>query len=99
MDSPCFTPFTTLSATILFSNAAKIRLTDEFKDAETDEGITEAVKSEQDYIKALAEAGKVKGMGPSKSEPNSEKSHKELVGSFKRFGMSDKDAEVAATGR
>jgi len=80
-------------------DAAKVRLVESFKDAETDEGVAEAVKSEQDYITELAEAGKVKGMGASKTEPNPEEDHKALVESFKRSGMSDAEAEIAAAGR
>ncbi|GAH16106.1 unnamed protein product, partial [marine sediment metagenome] len=40
-------------------DAAKERLTERFKDAETAEGIEEAIKSEIDYIAKLSEAGKV----------------------------------------
>jgi len=77
--------------------AAKTRILERFKDAETADGIAEAIKAEADYIMALKESGKVKDMGGSK--PDSEVNHKELVESFKRTGMSDKQAEIAATGR
>ncbi len=78
-------------------DAAKTRLLERFKDAETADGIVEAIKAEADYIAALKESGKVKGMGG--QQPNSEVAHKELVESFKRTGMSEKAAEIAATGR
>ncbi|MBU2072791.1 MAG: hypothetical protein KKA68_21360, partial [Gammaproteobacteria bacterium] len=77
-------------------DAAKAKLTERFKDAEAADGIAEAIKAEQDYIKAITEAGKVKGMGDSK--PNAEASHKALVESFKRLGLDDKQAEIAAKG-
>ena len=80
-------------------DAARARLLESFKDAESDKGIASAIKGEQDYIAALAEAGKVKGMGPSGSEADPAKAHKELVESFKRTGMSDKEAEIAASAR
>ncbi len=46
--------------------AAKERLIERFKDAESADDIAEAIKSEVDYITKLAEAGKVKGLGPTK---------------------------------
>jgi len=78
-------------------DAAKARLTNQFKDAEKADGVAEAIKAESEYINALKEAGKVKGMGANK--PDTEADHKALVESFKRTGMSDKDAELAAKGR
>ncbi len=78
-------------------DAAKTKLTERFKDAESDTGVAEAIKAEGDYIKALAEAGEVRGFGNSK--PNPEADHKALVESFKRTGMSDKEAEIAAGAR
>uniref|UniRef100_A0A6M3KLC5 Uncharacterized protein n=1 Tax=viral metagenome TaxID=1070528 RepID=A0A6M3KLC5_9ZZZZ len=77
--------------------AAKVKLLERFRDAETDTGVAEAVKSESDYIAVLAEAGKVKGMGPDKVDPEAD--HKALVEAFKRTGMSDKSAEIAAGAR
>jgi len=85
--------------------AAKERLTERFKDAETADGIAEAIQSEVDYIARLSEAGKVKGFGGSK--PNTEKDKAALKESFKQGyiaqGKSDEEAEklaeIAATGR
>ena len=77
-------------------DAAKERLIERFKDAESADGIAEAITSEVDYIAKLSEAGKVKGMGETKVDP--EKDHKALVESFKGMGMSDEEAEIAAKG-
>lgn len=77
--------------------AAKRRLAEKFANAETADGITEAIKAEADYVNALKESGKVKDMGASKPDP--EKTHKELVESFKRLGMTDEQATTAAKGR
>jgi len=77
-------------------DAAKERLIERFKDAESAEGIEEAITSEVDYIAKLSEAGKVKGMGETKVNP--EKDHEALVESFKGLGMSDEEAEIAAKG-
>lgn len=75
-------------------DAAKAKLLERFKDAETDADIGEALKAETAYIAALSEAGKVKGMGNSKPDPEADK--KELKEAFKRTGMSEKEAEIAA---
>jgi len=64
-------------------DAAKERLIERYKDAETADGIEEAIQSEVDYIAKLAEAGKVKGMGSSKVDP--EKAKEELKESFKKL--------------
>uniref|UniRef100_A0A6M3MEB9 Uncharacterized protein n=2 Tax=viral metagenome TaxID=1070528 RepID=A0A6M3MEB9_9ZZZZ len=77
--------------------AAKKRLAEKFAGAESAEGIVEAVKAESDYVAALRESGKVTGMGGSKPDPEAD--HKALVEAFKRTGMSDKEAEIAAAGR
>lgn len=77
--------------------AARKKLTEKFAGAEKADGITEAIKAETDYITALKESGKVSGMGGSKPDP--EASHKALVESFKKAGLNDKAAEIAATGR
>ena len=42
---------------------ARVRLLEKFKDAETADGLEDAIKSEKDYVASLLEAGKVKGMG------------------------------------
>ena len=80
-------------------NAAKERLVERFKDAESAEGIEEAIKSEVDYIAKLSEAGKVKNLGGSK--PNPEKDTEGLRESFKKMHpeWSAEQVEVAVTGR
>jgi hypothetical protein len=75
-------------------DAAKTRISGRFSNAETADGIEEAIKDEIAYVKSLTESGKVKGLGnPPK---DAEKAHKELVESFKRLGLDDKQAEEAA---
>ena len=79
--------------------AARVRIAEKFKDAESAEGIDEAIKAEMDYITALKEAGKVKGMGGSQLNP--EKDKEALKESFKRMHpeYSDAQLEVAIRGR
>ena len=80
-------------------DAAKERLIERFKDAESAEGIEEAIQSEVDYIAKLSEAGKVKGMGASKTDP--EKDKEALKESFKKLHpeWTDDQIETAVTGR
>jgi len=80
-------------------NAAKERIIERFKDAESAEGIAEAIQSEVDYIAKLSEAGKVKGLGPTKTNP--EKDRAALKESFKRMHpeWDEKQLETAVTGR
>lgn len=52
---------------------SKARIADQFKDAESDKGLAEAIKKEQDYLASLNEAGAVKGMGPTKPDPEASK--------------------------
>lgn len=80
-------------------DAAKERLTERFRDAESADGIEEAIKSEVDYIAKLSESGKVKGLGGSK--PNPEKDREALKESFKKLnpGWTDAQVETAVTGR
>jgi len=77
-------------------DAAKERVIEKFKDAESAEGITEAIQSEKDYISKLTESSKVKGLGPVKVDPKA--SYEALVESFKKLGMTDGEAEIAAKG-
>ena len=79
--------------------AAKERLIERFKDAESTEGIEEAIKSEIDYIAKLSEAGKVKGLGPTKVDLDKDK--EALKESFKRTHpeWTDAQIEAAVTGR
>jgi len=80
-------------------NAAKERLIERFKDATSAEGIEEAIQSEKDYIARLSEAGKVKGLGGSK--PNPEKDKEALKESFKKMHpeWDEKTLETAVSGR
>ena len=80
-------------------NAAKERLVERFKDAESADGIAEAIQSEVDYIAKLSEAGKVKGMGATKSDPEKDKAA--LKESFKKLNpdWTDAQVETAVTGR
>jgi hypothetical protein len=77
--------------------AAKKRIAEKFAGVEVAEGITEAIKAEIDYVSALKETGKVKGMGATKSDPDADR--KALKESFKRLGMDDAQAETAVVGR
>lgn len=72
--------------------AAKARLLERFKDAESASEIEEAIMSEVDYIAKLAEAGKVKGLGGSK--PSSEEDKKALRESFKKMHPEYTDAQL-----
>ena len=79
--------------------AAKERLIERFKDAESADGVAEAIQSEVDYIAKLSEAGKVKGFGPTKEQ--GEKDTEALRESFKRSNpdWTDEQLDVAVTGR
>jgi len=86
-------------------DAAKERLIERFKDAESAEGIEEVIQSEVDYIAKLSEAGKVKGLGASKA--NTDKDKEALKESFKKSYIAqgeteeeaEKKAETAVSGR
>ncbi len=78
-------------------DAAKEVILKRFENAESAEGITEAIQAEKDYVATLTEGSKVKGLGVTKSDP--EKDHEALKESFKKLGMSDEEAETAAKGR
>ncbi len=86
-------------------DAAKEVILKRFENAESADGIAEAIQSEIDYIAKLSEAGKVKGLGPSKED--TEKGKEALKESFKKDylaeGKSEKEAErlaeIAAAGR
>lgn len=79
--------------------AAKERLIERYKDAETADGIADVIQSEVDYIAKLSEAGKVKGMGVTKSDPAKDK--EALRESFKKFHpeWTEAQIETAVTGR
>lgn len=79
-------------------DAAKERILDSFKDAESADGIEEAITTEKDYIAKLAEAGKVKGLG--RTQADSDKDKEALKESFKKSyiaqGETEEDAEKLA---
>ncbi|MBU0822351.1 MAG: hypothetical protein KKC24_26235 [Gammaproteobacteria bacterium] len=79
--------------------AAKARLIERFKDAETADGIEEAIQSEVDYIAKLSEAGKVKNLGP--THVDTEKDREALKESFKKLHpeWNEKTLETAVSGR
>ena len=81
--------------------AAKERLIERYKDAETADGIVEAIQSEVDYIAKLSEAGKVKGLGSSKEIPDAEKAKEALKEACKALNPDYTDAQVETfvTGR
>ena len=80
-------------------DAAKEVLILRFKDAETADGITEAIRAEVDYIAKLSESVKVKGMGP--SQPATEADKKTLRESIKRANpeYTDGQLEIACNPR
>ena len=79
-------------------DAAKERILDSFKDAESANGIEEAITKEKDYIAKLSETGKVKGLGHSQAD--SDKDKEALKESFKKTylaqGETEEDAEKLA---
>jgi len=80
-------------------DAAKERLGEKFKEAESADGIEEAIKAETDYVNALKESSKPKGMGG--STPDAEKSKEALRESFKRLNpeWTDEQLDEAVEGR
>lgn len=76
---------------------SKAKLVEKFKLAESAEGVTDAIKAETDYVNALKEAGKPKNLGG--TQPDKDKSRKDLKEAFMRTGMSEKDAEIATNVR
>ncbi len=79
-------------------DAAKTRILERFKEAESTDGVEDAIKSEREYIATLTEAGKVKNLGPNPPDDPA-KSKQELKEAFMRTGMSEQEAEIAANGR
>ncbi len=63
--------------------AAKEVLIKRFENAESADGIEEAIQSEVDYIAKLSESVRVRGLGPSK--PDTEKDREALKESFKKL--------------
>lgn len=80
-------------------DAAKERLVKTFAEAESADGIAEAIQSEVDYIAKLAEAGKVKNLGP--SQPPTDQEEQALREAIKRTNPEYTDAqlEAAVSGR
>ncbi len=80
-------------------DAAKERILGTFKDAESADGIEEAIQSEVDYIAKLSESVKVRGLGPSK--PDTEKDREALKESFKKLHpeWTEAQVETAVAGR
>lgn len=78
---------------------SKVRLVERFKGVEKADGLTEAIKAEGDYVAALTESGKVKGMGG--HQPDTATSKAALKESIKRYHpeWTDAQVETAATGR
>ena len=71
---------------------AKTRILERFKDAVNSDGLAEAIKAETDYIAAITEAGKVKGMGGGKPDP--EANQKSMRESWKRMHPEYTDAQL-----
>jgi len=79
----------------------------QLKDGKLDEAafgpiVTEAIKTETDYVAKLTESGKVKGMGGSStggSETLTEAALKERTEMYIDLGMTKEAAEIAAKGR
>ncbi len=78
-------------------DAAKVRLLERFKDAEKADDITEAIKAEVDYIAALKESVKPRNLG--NNPPGTPVTKEQLKESFRKLGMSEKEAEIAANAR
>lgn len=78
---------------------AKERLTEKFKDAESADGITEAITAETEYVNSLKEASKPKDLGG--SQPNPEDTKKALRESFKKLHpeWTDEQLDEAVKGR
>jgi len=76
---------------------AKERLTQQFAEAETTDGVAEAIEKEEQYIATLAKAGVVKNMGDGGQETTeADEGHNELVKtlteSYRRKGFREEDA-------
>lgn len=82
-------------------DAAKTKLLARFADAESDDGVEDAIKAEADYIATLLEAGKVKGLGPKHEDGDPEASKAKLRESVKRMHpeYTDQQVEDFITGR
>jgi len=74
-------------------DAAKTRLLARFVDAESDEGLAEAIKAEVDYVAEIREAGKVRGLGGT-TGPTSDLDKLALAESFRRLNPEASDEEI-----
>ena len=79
--------------------AAKARVVKQFEEAISSEGLEEAIKAESEYVAAIRDTGKVKGLGESK--PSTEASKEALREAFKKAnpGWTDEQVETAVNGR
>jgi cation transport regulator ChaB len=79
--------------------ATKTRILERFKDAEKSDGLAEAIKAETDYIAAITESGKVKGLGG--GNPDTKANKDALKESWKRLHpeWSEAQLETAIKGR
>jgi len=74
---------------------AQKRLRKQFGEAVSVEGVTEAIETEREYIKSIAGPAKVRNMGKEQNEASDKKVN--LVESFKRCGLSEAEARIAAS--
>ena len=62
--------------------------------------IESAVKAEQEYLATVAGTGKVQGMGAGQpAQPASDDAHKRMIEGFRKLGLSEQSAQIAANGR
>lgn len=61
--------------------------------------VQEAAQAELEYLARITGAGRVVGMGASERTPTAEQLESRLVESFRRLGLSETAAKVAAAGR
>jgi len=78
---------------------AKERLAERFKEAESADGLDEAVQTEKDYVAALTEGSKVKGLGPSATDAKAAKDalKESFKAGFLAEGKTEEEAEKLAT--
>jgi len=77
--------------------AAKTKLTKVFENAETADGIADAIKDEAAYIATITETNKVKNLGnTTKDEPDAVKTKESLKEGYIKLGMSEAEAKEAA---
>ena len=80
-------------------DAAKERLTKQFKDSEGTDGMKEAIEDEGKYLAKVA-PGKVRGLGESEGGGDGYKvDMKKRTERFQKMGLTEAEAKVAAEGR